>query len=434
MYLEKRRRVWYALQQVPADVRDKIGTRRLCVSLKTTDKKVAERRAAWHEQQWLHQIEIAREGTRGSLEADALYWRSQLERASPEEREMLEWHVSELADEYMLGAPIKDPLHPEFDTQPQIIEKQRFYGIATGQLVRTDERIEEWLTTKPTLVEKTRNMYRATLKDFSERFVHVDEINRKAVREWVNDLQLREGLAPKTIQRILSTCRGYWKYLGSLEVVPEDLDPFASAVDHRRNASGASSKRSGWLPFESSDVTRLLSAALDKGDTDLANLIQLGMWTGCRIEELCSLSVAKTTSDYIEIEDAKTDAGWRRVPVHSKLSPLLARLARESVDGFIMSGLSRNMYKARSNAIGKRFGRLKKALGYSERFTFHSIRKTVVTQLERAGVPENVTADIVGHEKPRITYGVYSGGNSLAILSKAIEKLDYPADRPSGSY
>jgi hypothetical protein len=45
-----------------------------------------------------------------------------------------------------------------------------------------------------------------------------------------------------------------------------------------------------------------------------------------------------------------------------------------------------------------------------EAHVFHSISKTVVTLLENAGVSENVAADIVGHEKPRITYGLYSGG------------------------
>ena len=34
----------------------------------------------------------------------------------------------------------------------------------------------------------------------------------------------------------------------------------------------------------------------------------------------------------------------------------------------------------------------------------------MVTLLEDAGVSENLTAGIVGHEKPRITYGLYSGG------------------------
>lgn len=49
----------------------------------------------------------------------------------------------------------------------------------------------------------------------------------------------------------------------------------------------------------------------------------------------------------------------------------------------------------------------------------------VATLLEDAGVPENVSADILGHEKPRITYGLYSGGTSLKTKKEAIEKLAY---------
>ncbi len=56
---------------------------------------------------------------------------------------------------------------------------------------------------------------------------------------------------------------------------------------------------------------------------------------------------------------------------------------------------------------------------------FHSIRKTVVTILENAGAPENVVADIVGHEKTTMTYGPYSGGVSLAVKRDALAKLAY---------
>ena len=56
-----------------------------------------------------------------------------------------------------------------------------------------------------------------------------------------------------------------------------------------------------------------------------------------------------------------------------------------SQDGYLLSGLTFNKYGDRSNAIGKRFGRLKQSLGFSEKKVFHSIRKTVVTLLEDGG-------------------------------------------------
>ena len=43
--------------------------------------------------------------------------------------------------------------------------------------------------------------------------------------------------------------------------------------------------------------------------------------------------------------------------------------------------------------------------------------------MEQAEVPEGVTADIVGHEKQTITYGLYSGGTSNQQKLDAILKL-----------
>jgi len=40
-------------------------------------------------------------------------------------------------------------------------------------------------------------------------------------------------------------------------------------------------------------------------------------------------------------------------------------------------------------------------------------------------VLENVATDIIGHDKPTMTYGLYSGGASLKTMREAIEKLRY---------
>ena len=66
-------------------------------------------------------------------------------------------------------------------------------------------------------------------------------------------------------------------------------------------------------------------------------------------------------------------------------------------------------------------------MGFEAPFVFHSIRKMVVTILEHAGVSENVVAHDVGHEKPRITYGLYSGGATLEVKRGSPAKLAYPA-------
>ena len=138
------------------------------------------------------------------------------------------------------------------------------------------------------------------------------------------------------------------------------------------------------------------------------------------------MKVAQVKGHYFSVEDAKTAAGWRDVPIHRELAQTMTRLIDgKKPEDYVLASLTSNKYGDRSNAIGKRFGRLKTKLGFGPERVFHSIRKTVVTMLENAGVPENVVADIVGHEKNTMTYGLYSGGLSLAVKREALAKLAY---------
>lgn len=96
-----------------------------------------------------------------------------------------------------------------------------------------------------------------------------------------------------------------------------------------------------------------------------------------------------------------------------------------SEDGYLLSGLSYNKYGSRSNAIGKRFGRLKASLDYGPDLVFHSFRRGVATQFENKKVPEVIAARILGHEFPTMSFGTYSGGADLKTLSEAVETLDW---------
>ena len=68
---------------------------------------------------------------------------------------------------------------------------------------------------------------------------------------------------------------------------------------------------------------------------------------------------------------------------------------------------------------------MKTAQGFNKSHVFHCFRNTVATQLENAGIPEGVAADIVGHEKKTITYGLYSGGTSARIKLEAVKMIKY---------
>jgi integrase len=432
MRLELRYNTWHAIHDIPADVREVLGKgRRFVISLKTPDKKTAERRGAIHEARWKGEIQAARSGSRDHIDRDAEYYREALrdagQREDTEARELILDQLQLETEERLAKAARAEGTYNDHEL-PDDPEAMRFYKLASGQLIKLTEHLETWLAVVGGK-EKSRDQKRSTVKRFAERYPYVQDVSLKVVQQWINDLATNDGKRADTLTRYLSELRGYWKHLISLEVVPSEVRPFDHVVVPKvAREAGKEDKRQ---PFTSAQVVALVSGAERLGKAELADLIRLGMWTGARIEELCSLRVEHVNlrQSWFEIVDAKTKAGVRKVPIHAELKPVLKRLIGNRAEGYVLVDLSANKYEDRSPAIGHAFGRLKTALGHGPELVFHSIRKTVVTELENASVPEGVVADIVGHEKPNITFGLYSGGNSVAVMRKAIAKLKYPAPK-----
>jgi site-specific recombinase XerD len=426
VYIEKRRRKYFALHTIPEDVRAALGGHvRFTAALDTDSLKVAQTRARVLEVRWRRLIDQARNQSTDQIERDALWWRELVNDAPEHEKRLA---LDALADEAQARvdreasrAGFVDHRQAGFDDLPVHDEVERFHAIATGKLVKLDEHLDEYLATLGN-ESKTVDMKRSTVRKFSTAFPYITDVRRKDVQRWANE-RAEEGKKPATVRRALSELRGYWTYLLSIEAASANNLPFEKLTIPKSGKNGRADERK---PFEPADVVKLLDAARSRKDASLADLIELAMWSGARIEEIAALKVANASADVLKIEDAKTAAGWRQVPVHSKLKAAVKRLVETSTDGYLLSGLTPNKYGDRSNAIGKRFGTLKRALGFGEDRVFHSIRRTVATLLEDSGVPEGVAADIIGHEKTTMTYGLYSGGASLETKRQAVEKLNYP--------
>lgn len=386
-------------------------------SLDTDSRTIALRRVAPLVATWKGEIEVARTGTKDPIELDLLYWRGALKGADDH------------AEEGKLSE--RDHIIDVLQEQAEALDRQtegsgmEFFKRATGQLIDTTEHLEEWITSLPD-TPKTIDMKRSEVEKFAKEFPTLDRIKKKEVKRWCVKLMSEGGLKAKTINKNLSFIRSYWAFLESIEVVGDDYKPL-----HDLGIKAKKSKADDTVPFNPKDVVALRARAQQDGDVNLTDLIALGMWTGARIEELCSLEISDIVDGTIKIEDAKTPAGWREVPIHSKLRPTLDRLIKGRKNGYILAGLSKNKYDDRSNAIGKRFGRMKSDMGFRPRVeAFHSIRGTVATLLDNAGVPENVAASIIGHDVPTMTYGTYSGGPSIEVKAAALELIDYPEAQP----
>jgi integrase len=179
-------------------------------------------------------------------------------------------------------------------------------------------------------------------------------------------------------------------------------------------------------------VVTLWRAARAEGASDLADVIRIAAFTGARIESICQITVGDMGTDessgieFIALSD-KTDAGKRLVPIHPALKPMLGRLTRAAQGGYLIPSTARNQYNERSAPLSKRFGRLRTKLHFDQAYVFHSIRKTVATRFEQTECPEGVAAEVLGHKKPTMTYGMYSGGSAIDRKIYWMEKaLIYP--------
>ncbi|NOH31622.1 tyrosine-type recombinase/integrase, partial [Vibrio mediterranei] len=62
-----------------------------------------------------------------------------------------------------------------------------------------------------------------------------------------------------------------------------------------------------------------------------------------------------------------------------------------------------------------------------QRPTAYGFRHTFIDELKQQGVPEHVTAQIVGHSNHSMTYGRYGKRLSLCKLANVINKIHYDA-------
>lgn len=432
-FIELRYNCYLAVLDVPKDVRARIGKARFVKSLGTDSASEAERRAKPFLAAWRRQIADARGQPHEPMADDAPFFRQALRGAKSEaEREAIRDQIWGKA--YEVGVENFDANRHE--SPHDVPEAADFYARAGG--VGFADFIAEWLSTS-SATDKTKAMQAADVRRFAAAFATVGEVKRAAVKRWTDALMSepdpKKRLTAKTVRRVLSALRGYWRYLQSVEMAPgsgappEIGEPFASLnIVSKAGRVRRADKRQR---FEAADVVRLLKAAREKEDGELADLTDLGRWTGARIEELCSLEIPQvhlsSSPPHFTINEGKTDAALREVPIHPGAKATFKRLIGKRTKGYLFADLTSNKFGDRSNAIGKRFGRLKDELGFGPQFVFHSIRKTVAHLLEAHGIPESTAADILGHDKPTMTYGLYADGTPLDVKARAISKLRYPA-------
>ena len=228
------------------------------------------------------------------------------------------------------------------------------------------------------------------------------------------------GLAAKTLNKQVVALAGVWTWAKKRDEVTGE-SPFTG---HLRKTNGKTTKT--YVHFDDADLAALFAPGHLWPRIDLEGVALVALYSGMRIAEITALTWADVRVEdgvtYFDITAAKTDAGVRKVPVHSKIASwLLGRRANDPGQLVFKPTIKSSHFTAHRRACGVSDGegRYRKA--------FHSFRDTVVRCLSRAGATEDQIQQIVGHRRKSFTLSTYdTSGLTMRERQAVIEMIAYP--------
>ena len=260
---------------------------------------------------------------------------------------------------------------------------------------------------------------------------HPGDVTKKTAVLYIDKELTQRGLAHATISDRLVSLGGFWKWMVGRGVVPDGVNPWSGhSVSKAKNKGTRPEKRA----YTDDEILALLRG------TDrvkawatyayIPDLVILGLWTGCRVEELCNLKVMNIVMQesqcIIHVTDAKTKAGLRPVAV-THPTPLAVIKRRITADGDrLFPELKTGGLDAKYSAsVVKAYGRYRRGCGVPDGTDYHSFRRVVITKLEHAGVGDREIARFVGHKIGTLAGDTYSAGASEKIAIKTARAIKY---------
>lgn len=288
----------------------------------------------------------------------------------------------------------------------------------------TLRRLTEYASDKP-LVKLTRSdvgKFIGLLETFSSSWGKSPKDAERSLEE-LSQLYANRGkpLSDNTLNRHLSAIRNLWRWAVSTGEVEGD-DP---TVGLFRKTKAKASKEKTYKPFNREDLLHLFTYKLP-ADHALLEVCLVGLYSGMRLGEIVRLSWEDVRTDdgvtFFDINQAKSEAGVRRVPVHRDLHWLLER---RTSGGWMWPRLVRNNPDTVADRASKKFQHFKQTKGFAGGGkVFHSFRKSFISSLARAGVQEAEIAQIVGHEHNQITFSVYNPeGFPLSQCKRVVDQF-----------
>ena len=315
----------------------------------------------------------------------------------------------------------------------------RWYKAATTTTSTLSELMDGWMDVsdyKPSTKAGHRKALSEVLSFIKNEYATPSAITRNVAMSYLDNDLTQRGLAHTTIRDRLISLGGFWSWMGSRAAVSKDVNPWTNHKISKQNNKGRSPEKRSYTE------TELL--LLLKGNDEVRNwptysylpdLIILGLFTGARENELCSLLVQDIEmgkgSCILKITDSKTKAGIRFVGI-THPTPLtvlknrlvgkadMAQLFHELKPGGIDMKLSASAVKA--------YGRYRRSCGVPDGTDYHSYRRNVITILENAGVGQVPISRYVGHKVGTLAGDTYSAGSSKENSLETSRKIRFSVE------
>ena len=313
------------------------------------------------------------------------------------------------------------------DTQPtQLNFPAQVLACPSLQAMRDQYILQFSEKRKLTTLSKTNKAVEVLLSHLRKRDIPLRDVNRTIVTGWLD--RLKSERAPQTIQNYISALAQIWDLARNrYHDAPQD-NPW------RGHGLEAKSSKVSYEVFTHVELAKVFAALGD--DEEMQAVTLIGMYSGMRLNEICSLLVGNIRKIEgvlcFEVTEGKTKSAARIIPVHSRIIDLVESLLQEPHNGFLFyrASIIDRADGKRSTWHTQRFTRAKRqALGEveTERKVYHSLRHEVAQQLDRNQVPEDRIALLMGHERGKTeAFKTYSKNAASPVeLSKYVELIRY---------
>lgn len=247
---------------------------------------------------------------------------------------------------------------------------------------------------------------------------------------YVDECLLRSTDSPSTRRRKLSALAAFWEWMAVRCYLPRGTNPWKGFRISSESESAKPRKR----PYTMTELVQLFSGT--PSYPALRELMVLGLYTGARIDELCSIKRGDARAEdgyvYIHIDRSKTPAGKRTLAIWHPLAKgiLMRRLeGKGAKTAQLFPELKGGGYDNKlSWRVGQAFRYHRNGRGLTGATDFHSLRRTFITRLENLDVDQVRIARYVGHSLPTLAFQLYSGGATEATQAATGQMIEYPEE------